>query len=505
MYNSRAFILFESPLFFMCRYILIYSFIFFLFLFNACSLQGTDFQKSFESNTDTDVLMLFYMDGDNDLNDAIFLDLNEVEKGLASVYTPDGNIFDGCSEIKAVALWDGGRKQSNGNTMFGKAGSYLYEIGPEFSLSNKAQYTLSENTKDVSLTASWLKSGEVNMGSITTLVNFLNWATERYTYKKLVLVISNHGGGPGNSTISNSARIICVDQSAGSKNNCLSTQDVSYAFKLAGFGGVKGKIDLLFFDLCNDCSVEEAYEYKDYADYMVASPNLMPGSGYDYTRFAPLFLKNNTIRQTGINIVKQFASYYDKVLSVKTGDDIAANYNADKYVNPTLSLIDLSKIDNVTECLNGFSDELLKNFDADVFNKMLENPKTVKENNGDSVTFNSAVFYTGTYTYLYDIGYVMDYYKQDSSLKVLCDSVIDSLNEAIVIAWRDDFTTSGFDNNFYVNTLKDTTGYHGLTVTAKFTGTTIDKSVYQSFYDHISFGQDCLWQKILKKRWTNDE
>lgn len=93
--------------------------------------------------------------------------------------------------------------------------------------------------------------GELNMGSMETLRDFLIWGVNTYPSERYILILKNHGGGW--------KRGICVDETDG---DVLSIKDIKTALDdLLDSTGVK--IDILAFDACLMGMVETAYELKD--------------------------------------------------------------------------------------------------------------------------------------------------------------------------------------------------------------------------------------------------
>ena len=108
------------------------------------------------------------------------------------------------------------------------------------------------------------------------------------------------------------------------------------------------KLDFIGFDACLMGTVEVAYILKDCAKYMVASQELEPGCGWDYKAVAESYGKN-TLKETLIGIVD---SYYEKC--EKLG----------KALNATLSVIDLSEIENLANSFSKLFNTIQDNIDS---------------------------------------------------------------------------------------------------------------------------------------------
>ena len=295
----------------------------------------------------SDWLVVMYMDGDNDLNDPIFMDMNEVEHGLWYIRNSNDQPVSGYDSVNAVALWDGAVSWTETNEegeevtktpQIGKSGTYIYELGRDYDSSTATTSggcVLSENTKNLSYTAPWLVGtnqtistslptdahGELNMGDKQTLINFLNWVNAHYTATKgVILQFSDHGGGPRSVRYVKTAdgrtikvgdtsgrRALCWDET--SSSNYLKTKDVSDALQAAGYGP-SNRAAMILMDVCLGSSLEDAYQFKDYANYLAASPNTIPGLGLDYYNFIKSFSKNTTIDNVAKQIVADYKTQY---------------------------------------------------------------------------------------------------------------------------------------------------------------------------------------------------
>ena len=129
--------------------------------------------------------------------------------------------------------------------------------------------------------------GATDMGDITSLVDFVRWGRSTYPAKHTMLVIWNHGQGwrapPGRPLApvrqAGGYRYVSTDEDTQSKLYNRAIQD-ALAELLAG-----EKLDIIAFDACLMAMVETAYALRGVADIMVASEELEPGSGWDYSRW----------------------------------------------------------------------------------------------------------------------------------------------------------------------------------------------------------------------------
>ena len=173
-----------------------------------------------------------------------------------------------------------------------------------------------------------------NMSKPETLADFMYWGVNAYPADRYDLILWNHGGG---SMLGFGAD----EQFSG---YMMRLQQMQKAFEAVG-----RHFDFVGFDACLMGTVETAYMLSPYADYLIASEEMEPGNGWDYTNWIKMLLKDPRLspEKLGKQIVDDFASSNEE-----SGD------------NYTLSLTDLSKIGKVYDALISFS----KNTEAAVEN-----------------------------------------------------------------------------------------------------------------------------------------
>ena len=545
----------------------------------------------------SDWLVVMYMDGDNDLNDPIFMDMNEVEYGLYQIRNSNGSSVSGFDSVNVVALWDGASSFENpdgstGTPQIGKAGTYIYELGRDYD--NSTTYTtspgcvLSSDTKNLSYTAPWLVGttqtistslptnahGELNMGDKQTLINFLNWVNERYTATKgVILQFSDHGGGPRSVRYVKTAdgrtikvgdtsgrRALCWDET--SSSNYLKTKDVSDALQAAGYGS-SNKAAMILMDVCLGSSLEDAYQFKDYANYLAASPNNIPGLGLDYVNLMKSFTLNTTIEAIGQKIVQDYKTQYGNNTTLWNNYAQALGYNSyssitDENVRKnmewlsdlgftTFTITDLTKIADVKTAIDSLCELLLSNtvktiyVDANGYFSPTETSTTrnyvtyLGQHHANIVNFLSSatnsyrlddyLYYQGSYTWLYDIGYIarmMQYFSASTittesstysnanawpELNTAATNLITKLNDAIKYSWRDSQVSS--DKDFYSRIDESSTEfshYLGLTICGAniaTNGNNFAQGTAPSFYKtDLAFGAYSRWGDLLEY-WFN--
>ncbi|MFW7349271.1 MAG: clostripain-related cysteine peptidase [Pigmentiphaga sp.] len=168
--------------------------------------------------------------------------------------------------------------------------------------------------------------GAVDMGSAQTLRDFLAWGMKTYPAERTMLVLWDHGGGPN--------RGIGSDPFT---NNALSLDDIRGALAPATQASGR-KLALVGFDACLMGSVEVGQALAPYADYMIASQELEPGTGQDWAALVSHLTRSPTdsTEAFGRTIVDAF---------------IAKQLKEDPAAEATLSLVDLSRIGEVGAAL----------------------------------------------------------------------------------------------------------------------------------------------------------
>lgn len=182
--------------------------------------------------------VLVYLDGDNDLEEYAFNDLNSMETVLPS---PDVNV------IVFVDFW---------STLIAPySGARCYEVTYDTNL-----YTI--NSIELSHPLPW----EPNMGDWHTLRDFIVFGQSYAPAENYLLVLWDHGSG---------YESVCVDDTSG---DYLSMHEVQLALS----DPQVQYLDVVAFDACMMGQLEVAYELRDVTDYLVFSEEGVPVSGFPY-------------------------------------------------------------------------------------------------------------------------------------------------------------------------------------------------------------------------------
>ena len=522
-----------------------------IFLFTNCDVAGTVYDiieplltrdpdpvtvlETYKPQ-ECEYLFIMYIDGDNDLHDALYVDLNEMEEALYQYSLKEGSK----PSVKIVALWDGWKLSG---TNYGGAATQILELGADSTF----DFELCSNTLDLTATAKdWInydatkKTGEVNMGDKSTLINFLKWVDEYYDAKHKILQFSNHGGGPRSALDISQRRGLCWDFTSDEKNAFLKTKDVSDAFAEAGYG-TNNKFDMLIFDVCLGASIEDSYQFKDYANYLLGSANTVPGNGLDYRTILKNISENATIPDIGKGIIDDFKYFYTVFLPELDPDGWGKRWENEiaywqKYVtehnlnlNPleiaafhlpdacTFSLIDLSQVEAVAKAVDELADYLIS-----IQNDPSELGLYVGSQFLTRGFYLYKPVYQGTFTWLHDIGFITlnisniiindiptteineqeEYGQTLSTLQEKASLLKTALQDAITYTWREGPNANA--SLYHGENLPYGMTIAGARIAQTQDGTLIDYFAPDFYKTDLAFGNDTSWGDLLELYFGTD-
>ncbi len=169
------------------------------------------------------------------------------------------------------------------------------------------------------------------MGRPDTLADFLTWGVENYCSEHMGVIIWNHGGG--------SITGVCFDETDDYKSMTIKEMDDAFYACLTSSGR---KFDFIGFDACLMGTIECANVMATYADYMYGSQETEPGSGWDYTAIGSFLGQNNDDDGSGLG--KVVSDSFLAACEAVNDSDLT-----------TLSVIDLSKMDDLIISFNDFA------------------------------------------------------------------------------------------------------------------------------------------------------
>lgn len=229
------------------------------------------------------------------------------------------------------------------------------------------------------------------IGNASTLTEFLDYAYDNYKAEKYSLILWDHGGGP----------IYGYGYDEYNITNSLTLLELKTALKNSVFSA-NNKLEFIGFDACLMATTEIAYVVSDYADYMIASQEVEPGSGWDYV-FLKNINKSSTTYDIGKDIVDSYFEYYSDKISGK---------------GISLSLIKLNKIDLLEQKL----DLLFESIDED----LVINFSEISRSRSNSKTFGKVSATSYDLVDLYDLVDQLPekYYDKVNSLKSAIEDLV---------------------------------------------------------------------------------
>lgn len=182
-------------------------------------------------------LFILYLDGDNDLHSWMRRALRKLEAAAPN------------DDLTVVALLDSS----------GGGGTWRYHVQPG------GDYTDGANR--------WYM-GELDMSDPQVLSDFVTWARNNYPARHTYLSVADHGRGTTG---------IAWDDTAG-QDEFITVAELRTALQDATSGGA-APLDVVHYDACLMAMIEDAYQIKDFASYLVATQNL-GWSIFAYDRYA---------------------------------------------------------------------------------------------------------------------------------------------------------------------------------------------------------------------------
>lgn len=232
--------------------------------------------------------VMVYMCGDNDLESALIKDLNEMEK-VGS--TSDVNIV---AQLSRSPFYD----TSNGNWV--GARRYFVTRDP---YEDPSPDVPPNNTIRSQMVADL---GMLNMGTKNALVDFVRWAVNNYPAERYFLILSDHGSGIRPFERGLLRRAIIFSDSF---NDYLSNRELKEAFWEVRREILNGKLlEILGYDASEMSMIENAYQVRHAAKYLIASQLSEPNDGYPYDRFLSELTSNPNIPTE--EFLRKFVKHY---------------------------------------------------------------------------------------------------------------------------------------------------------------------------------------------------
>jgi len=209
---------------------------------------------------------------------------------------------------------------------------------------------------------------ESDMGDYNVLTDFVKTTVAEFPARHYALIIWSHGDGwKGPKTAL--WKGISGDNSSG---NHISTTNLGIA--LNEIKAALGKnLDILAMDACLMQMIEVAFAIRKSCDFVIASEEVVPPTGFPYDRILRLFDDKTSGREISQGWVKAYADFYQAT-------------EASSYA--TLSAIDCSRIDALRDAVDGFSKAIMSgHFESDVKEALFRVQKFQDRENIDLVHF----------------------------------------------------------------------------------------------------------------------
>ena len=176
-----------------------------------------------------------------------------------------------------------------------------------------------------------------SMGDPETLTRFISYGVKNHPAQNYALILWDHGGGP--------LLGVCVDELE--QGDALGLDELTRALDAAP---LPKKLSWIGFDACLMGSAEVALAMSPYAEYMIASQETEPGTGWDYR-----FLRGIEADANGAATGKRIVDAYFEGMT-KNGI--------------TLSCVDLSKAEQLSAALSDYFGPISRDMGADVFGRL---------------------------------------------------------------------------------------------------------------------------------------
>ena len=269
--------------------------------------------------------------------------------------------FCGCTSKKSKAMGESGTWSiflylcgSNLETKTGAAGKNLEEIlaadVPEnvnvIIQTGGAQKWRSHDIPADSINRYIVKDGalsllenlpQASMGAQETFSEFLSYGTENYPAEKMCVIVWDHGSGS-------------IDGVANDENydfEALTLPEIDSALEKVS-ESMTDSFELFGFDACLMANYETAHMLRPYSRYMIASEEIEPSGGWDYTTLLKTIADDKAISggELGRTVCD---AYYAKCQS--NGKEAAI----------TLSVTDLKKFDEVEKAFDTVAERMREN------------------------------------------------------------------------------------------------------------------------------------------------
>lgn len=248
---------------------------------------------------------------------------NPVKDYTVLVYMVGSNLESqgGYASEDILEMLDSGLSCENNNLLVYTGGATSWSLNIRSDVNTVyALNTSGDTMEEVAVTGQ-----PVNMGDPQTLLDFLNYATTYYPAEKYGLICWDHGGGP----------LFGFGSDELFEHDGLGVWELQAALEAASFGDQK--LGFIGFDACLMASLEVAAILAPYAEYLVASEEVEPGNGWDYS-----FLQTLNTTDDTLTLAQSILDTYRTAME--------ADFWRPEY---TLSCVDLNRVFDVIGSMDG--------------------------------------------------------------------------------------------------------------------------------------------------------
>jgi len=208
------------------------------------------------------------------------------------------------------------------------------------------------------------------MSDPDALEYFIDYSKRHYEADKYALIMWDHGGG--------SVSGFGYDENNPDEEDTLTLKEIKQALR-----NVDDKLEFIGFDACLMSNFELAYTIKDKVKYLIASEELEPGSGWDYKKLFNQLSKNTS--QDTVELGTYIIDNY-----IQSNDSFFFGSDA------TLSIIDLSKMDNLYNNVETYLKEIRnEKFNSNKYtqvSKALQKTKSFADGEIDTIDIKDLAF-----------------------------------------------------------------------------------------------------------------
>ena len=246
-----------------------------------------------------------------------------------------GNLDDmmATSLLEALLVDTNDRVRMTGQIKF----SAQYQSDPD--MQGTIRFLLSDKDSDEEIDYSETLETDLALYDPDNLADFITWSKKMYPADNYILVLWNHGGGWMPNTDMPKTRAVIFDDTM--ENQAMSIDEL-----VEGVEKSDTHFKMIYYDACLMGMLENYCSLVDIADYALGAAHTTPGIGGNYTSLLELLATDD-----------DFETIMGKYMSESMSLWSIVGYAHD------FTLIDLSKMGEVTTVLKDVAEELVASYD----------------------------------------------------------------------------------------------------------------------------------------------